>query len=340
MDGVPGTPEGRRIREVQITDLVDGQTRPESDRQGADPLNGPFFANTLAAKQLSRCLVADQLHTEFLPFGHGTADGKPPDHGAHRLESIPQGFLLRQARGSHLQVEDLEGLGAHDAGKFRRIPAGVLAGNAPLLVGNVTEGEIDPLPGYFVEGFAAVTHGIDPLAGCLLPEVHLDGPAFPHDKSHRFGQRRVSPGADAHQDQIGIQLAMVRDQFQPVALPLFDGHGFRFREKLNLVLAQLFHDHLGEFGIPPDRRPGEDVHDLDFDPQVSQGLAHLHPDIARPDQDGLFAAPLVEIGFHLQGVGQVPDDIDPFQVFSRDVQADRIGPCGHDQKIIGGRGSI
>ena len=101
------------------------------------------------------------------------------------------GFLFRKARGGHLQIEHLEGLGADDAGKFRRVTADVLTGNTALLVGDVAERKIDPSSGDLVEDLAAVPHRLDPLPGCLLPEIHLDGAALSHGNSHGFGKRGI-----------------------------------------------------------------------------------------------------------------------------------------------------
>ena len=49
MDGIPGAAERWGIGKVQITDLFDGQAGPQGDGQADDPLDGPFFTDTLAA---------------------------------------------------------------------------------------------------------------------------------------------------------------------------------------------------------------------------------------------------------------------------------------------------
>ena len=186
-----------------------------------------------------------------------------------------------------------------------------------------------------MEGLAAVPHGPYVLAGCLLVEIHLDGAALPHLDPYGLGQSGVVTRAHTHQDQIRVQFTVARGHFQPGALPLLDGQGLCFRHELDLVFPELFHDHLGEFGIPPVGRPRQDVDDLYFDADIAQGLAHLHSDVAPADQDGFLDTPLVQEGLELQGMHQVPDHVDAFQVLARDVQADGVGPRGHDEIIVG-----
>ena len=160
-------------------------------------------------------------------------------------------------------------------------------------------------------------------------------PLCAHLDPYGLGQSGVVTRAHAHQDQIRVQVAVARGHFQLGAPPLLDGQGLGFRQELDLVFPELLHEHLGEFGIPPEGGPGQDIDNLHLDADIAQGLAHLHSDVAPADQDGFLDPPLVQVGLELEGMHQVPDHVDAFQVLARDVQADGVGPCGHDEIIVG-----
>ncbi len=299
-------------------------------------MDGPLPSDALGAEELARFLVANELDPQLLAFGHWPTDGKPPDQRAYRLKAVLCSLLLREACVGDLQIEDLEGLSAHDAGKCHRgAAADVLAGHTSLLVGDVAQRAVNPPACDLVEYLTAVSHGPDPFQGRPLAGINLDCTAFTQGEAHLLREHNIRPNPRAHKNHVHVQVAITRGQFQPGALPLLNGQGFRSRHELDLVRRQFLHDHLGEFGIPANGRPLLARYDFHFAAQVPKGLAHLHGDEA-PAYDGdLPDVPLVQVGLDVQAVGEVSDDEDPFQIPARDVQADGIGTGGHDEIIVG-----
>ena len=256
--------------------------------------------------------------------------------GAPHVEARVPGDLLGDARGRHVQVEDLYRNGARHGAEAGRAARKVGAHGPALAVRQRAQGDEDRFSGDEVRRLDAVPGRED--AGIVRGHafVHRDAPRGAQGDPRGFGEGRVRPDAHGHYGQVGLHgLAAGREADAVVGL--FDG----FHGGSDLDLDVLAFEvglqrrrHLGIQNAGHETRRGLEDHGLGA-PKRGRRLGQLEPDEAGA-HDG-HAAHLAALERHAHGLGVMEgfEGDDLLALLGHAGQADGARARGQDQLVVG-----
>jgi hypothetical protein len=226
----------------------------------------------------------------------------------HRVEAGGDRLAVAQTGARHHHVEDLDDLGAEAPGELALAAEGVLASDPPLLVGGGPERQVGGTQK------AVVSHHT------ISCGQHV-GKVGPHPAVDRYGSFRsqlgpsgggelgIGPDPHHHQDQVGEDagrsLLALRPYLQATGGPggrAQDGANPGAAADLDAVLDELGADQAAQLRVDG----GEDLGQLldlgDREPPRDQGLRHLQPDVAGPDDRRPRRCGVPEGSHHREGV--------------------------------------
>ena len=205
VDRIPGGRERRRVREVEVDQLLDAQSGVERHRERVDPLGGPVLPHDLSAEQPTGAALGHELHRHRLGVGQVPGDGGGVDGGGHRREALLLRLPFGEAGARHLEGAHLGDRGAEHAREGGVPATEVDARHATLLVGDGAEGDVDRPARDQVMRLAAVARGVHPVEGRPLSPVDAQRAAGSALGPCVAGQLAVGRDAQAEHHQVGAQ---------------------------------------------------------------------------------------------------------------------------------------
>ena len=245
-------------------------------------------------------------------------------------------LLFIEAGRSCRHVEDLEHGAALDAFERDLFAAGIVGGDAALLVGRSGERDQGRIVADEMLDLDRITDGQDVRVGGGQVLVDLDAASDAEFEPGVLGQATVGRDADRENDQIGFdRLAIGQFDRQAAGRICVEGGRAGVEEELEPLLAHVLVQESSHIRIDRGHDLVGEFNQRNIDIAFHQVFGHFNTDESAADDDGPLRLLRIDKLADLERIRHGAQGVDARQVNAFHRRAFRLGTGGQDQLVIG-----